>query len=214
MELILFLSFFMPYMLLSGCCFYLDMYHSNLRSLKSQEIQPIQYTVYMPQVLFNLCILLPILNALVYRSRMVQVETDNFSTLTSILHIALFAIVFDVVFFIVHSFLHEHGMSIHKVHHQMKTSVGFGALYCSPVEFVMANFLPAVLGIIIVENVHINTHIIWNMMAATSIVLTHSGYNLIDRSRHAKHHTHIDNKPTFPYKQLFFNVKKICLKRR
>ncbi len=209
----LFLSFFIPYMTLSGFCFYLDTFRPQLRSLKSQESQAIKYIAYMPRVFLNLCILLPILNAIVYGSGMVAIETRNFSTLICVLHILLFAVVFDVMFFIVHSLLHKYWMNIHKVHHQMITSVGFGALYCSPVEFIIANFFPAVLGIVIAENVHINTLIIWNMMAATSIVLTHSGYNLIDKSKHVRHHTSSDNKPTFPYEQLFFNVKKIFVKK-
>merc|ERR1719498_672293 len=57
----------------------------------------------------------------------------------------------DLTFYFVHRAMHESKWlykNVHKVHHEFKSPNGLTALYCHPVECVLANFVPFSVGVI------------------------------------------------------------------
>lgn len=77
---------------------------------------------------------------------------------------------------------------VHKVHHEWKNTCAVAAAYAHPLEYILIS-LPTFLlpPIITGSNWYITK--IWFIIATTSVVIDHSGYNIIEASNfHWKHH--------------------------
>ena len=64
----------------------------------------------------------------------------------------------------------------HKTHHEWTAPVGVTAMYCHPLEHVIANVTPLALGPIIMRS-HIFTSFLWYGIGTIATTLGHSGYH-------------------------------------
>jgi sterol desaturase/sphingolipid hydroxylase (fatty acid hydroxylase superfamily) len=70
-------------------------------------------------------------------------------------------------------YLYQH---IHKIHHEWPSSVAFAARYAHPIEDILANVSPLVLGPLITGS-HMSLWFVWIAVALFSTELGHSGYH-------------------------------------
>ncbi|ELT89490.1 hypothetical protein CAPTEDRAFT_172660 [Capitella teleta] len=94
-------------------------------------------------------------------------------------HISLCILVEEVFFYYGHRLFHTPMLykRIHKMHHEWTAPIGITALYAHPVEHVLCNLLPPVLGPIFLGS-HIAAAWIWFALALISTTVSHSGYHL------------------------------------
>jgi sterol desaturase/sphingolipid hydroxylase (fatty acid hydroxylase superfamily) len=77
---------------------------------------------------------------------------------------------------------------VHKVHHEWKHTCALAAAYAHPLEYVFVS-LPSFLIPPMITGINWYLANIWFMIATTSVVIDHSGYNIISASKfHWDHH--------------------------
>lgn len=113
----------------------------------------------------------------------------------SIFHILFILLIEELLFFYLHYIFHKNKYlfkKIHYKHHKWKEPVAVSALYAHPVENILCNFLPLLIGIYITK---LNFYYVIFMIAfvTTNAVLVHSGYNFRKKiNNHYKHHKNLN----------------------
>ena len=64
---------------------------------------------------------------------------------------------------------------VHKVHHEFTAPNAFAAVYCHPIELVVADFLPLGFGPFCV-NAHVYTFFVWGVFAVLGTQTHHCGF--------------------------------------
>ena len=119
-----------------------------------------------------------ILNAY-YRGSPYGLENDTLPSGNEIFCQILFCLVIEDFFFHqIHQLLHTRQLYwIHKVHHKYHAPIGFSSIYAHPIEFVFGNILPAACGpVMLDENMHSYTYLIWMCFRLSAAIENHSGY--------------------------------------
>ncbi|KAF0740694.1 hypothetical protein Ae201684P_002130 [Aphanomyces euteiches] len=146
--------------------------------------------------LFNiLCIALPmsiVWNAVVLPWRGVDPDTPLPPWSRVIMDFAVFLLAVEVLFYYSHRIFHMKAFyaTYHKMHHEFIAPIGVAAVYCTPLEMVIANLLPLMAGPTIMGS-HITTTTAWFCLALINTVQTHSGYDfpfMASPRRHDFHH--------------------------
>lgn len=94
-------------------------------------------------------------------------------------HFIIIVSVEEIGFYYSHRLFHQPYFyrHVHKIHHEFTAPIGLASLYCHPIEFVVANWLPAILGPVIVQ-AHLATTIAWLTIAGVQTTISHCGYHL------------------------------------
>ena len=98
----------------------------------------------------------------------------------------LFTVIFcmmceDLAFYCSHNMLHTKYFYpyIHKVHHMHKTTVCIAAEHAHPVEFLLGNMLPVLVGpMILGKHNHFYATVIWSIVRLLDSTEGHSGYEI------------------------------------
>ena len=79
---------------------------------------------------------------------------------------------------------------IHKTHHEWTAPVGVVSVYAHPLEHIVSNSLPLIIGPIIVK-AHLSLAWFWYFIAILNTVNSHSGYHMpfmLSSEGHDFHH--------------------------
>lgn len=96
-----------------------------------------------------------------------------------LMELAVCVVVEELMFYYSHRLFHHPGLykHFHKQHHEWTAPIGVVSIYAHPVEHVMSNMLPAVLGPLLLGS-HLTTTSLWYCMALISTTVSHCGYHL------------------------------------
>lgn len=174
-------SFYLPFGTLSGIGYYND-------SIERRK----QYRRLLPTVIFNTGCLLPLWIYYLLKQKFIMVpklKTQRIVLSQLIGELMVFGCLFEISFYTLHRLMHRIKYffnKIHSVHHELKEPVGFGSLYCHPLEFVMCNLLSMTIGpLAFSHTVTLHALCTWITFGTSVIVITHSGHWPND---HLKHH--------------------------
>lgn len=114
----------------------------------------------------------------------------------------VFIAVNDTMFYWAHRMLHHASIYkyIHKQHHEFKTPIGISSKYAHPIEDIIANTLPTILGPIFMGT-HAYVFWLWLFIRLLETIDAHSGYSFPlspfhalpfqgGAERHDFHHSH------------------------
>jgi len=99
-------------------------------------------------------------------------------------------------FYYSHRLLHKGFLwdYVHKTHHQFKAPVGMASEYAHPVEFILSNLFPVILGPLLMGS-HFAVTFAWIFTAISTTIAGHSGFSfpygfLGESKKHDYHHSH------------------------
>ena len=166
----------------------LDFRFNNKRINKTppMKLLHIYKKVFIP-VMFNLCIIsffvfwicTPLLNIL----------NIQFSFIKMFIDIILSIFLIDFSFFLSHRFMHI-GIFYkwsHKVHHELKDPIGFGAIYNHWFDFIFSAMLPAMFPPIILSSEYYTT-LLWMILVTCNVVFVSHGGFIFNSKNHYLHH--------------------------
>ena len=109
-----------------------------------------------------------------------EMKTESLSdSWTMFKQIAFCYLIEDVSFYFLHRMLHMRFFMrhIHYIHHQYFVTIGIASEYAHPVEMVLGNNLPFILGpMIIGKKCHLFTVLCWMFLRVTGTIEGHCGY--------------------------------------
>jgi sterol desaturase/sphingolipid hydroxylase (fatty acid hydroxylase superfamily) len=136
------------------------------------------------------CYSLPIMYMLIpfWKWRNITIEYNE-SNHTDIIKLITSGLLGESIFFYLHYWSHFILYpKIHKVHHEWKNTCAIAAAYAHPIEYICVS-LPSFLFPPMITGLNWYYSNIWFMIATTSVVIDHSGYNIINASKfHWDHH--------------------------
>jgi len=83
----------------------------------------------------------------------------------------------EILFYYSHRLLHYGSFytKIHKIHHEFRAPIGIASEYCHPIEMVVSNIIPVVVGPMLCQ-AHILVSWMWFSLAIAGTISNHSGY--------------------------------------
>ncbi|XP_061105084.1 fatty acid hydroxylase domain-containing protein 2 isoform X2 [Conger conger] len=96
-----------------------------------------------------------------------------------LLEVGLCGLLEEVLFYYSHRLFHHPAIykRIHKIHHEWTAPVGIISLYCHPLEHVLSNMLPVLVGPLMLGS-HMVTLSLWFTVALLVTTVSHCGYHL------------------------------------
>nr|XP_046266623.1 fatty acid hydroxylase domain-containing protein 2 isoform X1 [Scatophagus argus] len=97
----------------------------------------------------------------------------------ALMELAVFSMVEEIMFYYSHRLFHHPGLykHFHKQHHEWTAPIGVVAIYAHPLEHVISNMLPVVMGPLMLGS-HLTTTTMWYCLALFSTTISHCGYHL------------------------------------
>ncbi|XP_004696805.1 fatty acid hydroxylase domain-containing protein 2 [Echinops telfairi] len=149
---------------------------------KNEPVDPVKLRQALRAVLFNQFVIsLPIVIALYpflkWWGDPCRRELPTFHWF--LLELVIFTLVEEVMFYYSHRLFHHPALykKIHKKHHEWTAPVGVVSLYAHPVEHLVSNMLPPVLGPLVMGS-HLSSITIWFSLALITTTISHCGYHL------------------------------------
>ncbi|XP_063303915.1 fatty acid hydroxylase domain-containing protein 2-like [Pelobates fuscus] len=96
-----------------------------------------------------------------------------------LLELAVFVLVEEILFYYSHRLVHHPSLykHVHKKHHEWTAPVGVVSLYAHPLEHILSNMLPPMVGPMLMGS-HVATIMLWFCLALVSTTISHCGYHL------------------------------------
>uniref|UniRef100_G3T2W7 Fatty acid hydroxylase domain containing 2 n=1 Tax=Loxodonta africana TaxID=9785 RepID=G3T2W7_LOXAF len=149
---------------------------------KNEPVDPVRLRQSICTVLFNQCVVsLPMVTFLYpflkWWGDPCRRELPTFHWF--LLELVIFTLIEEVMFYYSHRLLHYPTFykKIHKKHHEWTAPIGVIALYAHPIEHVVSNMLPAMLGPVLMGS-HLSSITIWFSLALIITTISHCGYHL------------------------------------
>ncbi|XP_028322745.1 fatty acid hydroxylase domain-containing protein 2 [Gouania willdenowi] len=97
----------------------------------------------------------------------------------TLMELAFFSLVEEILFYYSHRLFHQPSLykHYHKQHHEWTAPIGLVCIYAHPLEHVMSNMLPVVMGPILLGS-HVTSTGLWYCVALVSTTISHCGYHL------------------------------------
>ena len=114
------------------------------------------------------------------------------STHYSLFNIVIILLIEEIMFFYLHFIFHKNKFlynKVHRKHHEWVNPVAISALYAHPLEIILCNYMPLMLGFFLTK---FNFYCVLIMISVGTInaLYVHSGYRLISNKKmgHYQHH--------------------------
>lgn len=116
---------------------------------------------------------------LIYSSSMFATDLYPDSLQTVITHLSCFVWIEEFLFYYLHRILHNRFIynHIHHIHHRYRISYADVALYTHPLEHIVCNGFPVLVGPVILQS-DFTTLSLWLTLVTVNACWTHSGTNL------------------------------------
>ena len=188
---------FWLFALAMSCFDMMDGPHARLLPRKHQKGRRVQWNDFrkaVKQTLFNQVVIgAPVTAGMYWLWERVHGRTAlPLPTYSEFLRdILIYAVAVEFFFYYGHRFLHWSRIYryIHKRHHEFTAPIAVAALYCHPVEHVLANMLPVFAGPFIAGS-HLLCLCIWLCVANINAVNSHCGYTLPGMPSSLQHDFH------------------------
>jgi len=92
--------------------------------------------------------------------------------------LAVCLLVIEILFYYIHRLFHVPGLYryAHKIHHEWIAPVSVSSIYCHPLEYLLSNLLPVVIGPCIAQS-HVLFAWFWYSLIIFFTTVNHSGYH-------------------------------------
>ncbi|XP_057631783.1 fatty acid hydroxylase domain-containing protein 2 isoform X2 [Chionomys nivalis] len=96
-----------------------------------------------------------------------------------LVELAFFTLVEEILFYYSHRLLHHPTLykKIHKKHHEWTAPIGVISIYAHPIEHVVSNMLPVMVGPLAMGS-HLSSITMWLSLALIITTISHCGYHL------------------------------------
>lgn len=149
---------------------------------KNNPVDPVKLRNAVKTVFFNwICISGPMVVAAyhltTWRANPCGPELPTFHW--ALTELAVFSILEELLFYYSHRLFHHPSLykHFHKQHHEWTAPIGIIAIYAHPLEHMLSNTLPVIIGPVILGS-HITTTSLWYCLALVSTTISHCGYHL------------------------------------
>lgn len=180
-------------------------------TLREKEKWNLLLTQTIPVLLLNHLVILPLSSILTFPVARWFIRFGSVpSSIEIFLHIIAFMVCEDTLFYWGHRMLHSKQLyRIHKIHHKYSMPIGVASEFAHPVEFVVSNLLPFMVGPLLMRT-HMFTLLLWTFIRVAETVEGHSGYEfpwsvfgLLPGSTSAAFHDHHHSKNSGNYASFF-----------
>ncbi|XP_065886435.1 fatty acid hydroxylase domain-containing protein 2-like isoform X2 [Dysidea avara] len=169
--------------------------------IQGEHVDPEKYKSAVIRAILNLAFINVPIAVLAYHVavwRGVSFGYDGIPDLfTAVWQLATIVVIEEVCFYYSHRLLHHPFLykHVHKTHHEWTAPVGVVSIYAHPLEHIISNTVPIILGPLVV-NAHLSLTWLWYTIAIVNTLTVHSGYHfpfLISPEAHDFHHLKFTN---------------------